>query len=211
MTITRSLNYASAANGEEWAGDADDTINHLFGQMLGELFNVRGTNTIRANIEITEGFSSLSNDALCFLIPRNSNTGSVTLNISNSGALPIRSSSGANLALGELRQSTKYLLHYTNRDGYWRVIAGGAGGTGTTVDTPAIPASHLSLGAYVFARTSNNRYVSIPGERIAGADLRFSSSANHFGVAIGGDGMYRIHGESDRNSPNDSTVYQRVL
>ncbi len=123
MAITRAMNNSIAADGEEWADIVDETVNQIYGQILGRLTAIAGTaNVITANVAISTGFTSLTDGAQCELIPETTTTGTVTLAIQSGSAIAIRDETGAALsATRVMTAGTIYFLKYDSTEGFWRI------------------------------------------------------------------------------------------
>lgn len=88
------------------------------------LTSVAGTNTITATpLVSTTGFAAYETGNKFSLIPANSNTGAVTVNIASRGAKAIKTAAGNALSGGELVAGTLYTIEYDGTD--FRLAAGG--------------------------------------------------------------------------------------
>lgn len=194
MTISRALTN-TGLTGAEITTNLNDTVNHLFGQMLGVLTNVAGTNTVTARLPVSTGFTSLSSGAMAFLKPATANTGAVTLQIRNATdtgdlttALGVKTAAGAALAAGDLVPGTLYMLSYTTADGYWRVLTELGGEASSAIDSGDLPYIYVYSANATFvsaAETSLARIVVIGGGGSGGA-ARSSPGARGSGGGAGG-------------------------
>lgn len=108
------------------------SIAALWGFHAGVLTSVSGTNEITASVEVTQGFSALTNGLSAVLIPANTNTGAVEINVHSLGLKDIKTPSGDALSAGALVAGTRALIVFDSDNDYWWLL-GSSGTTQVTV------------------------------------------------------------------------------
>lgn len=118
-STTPASNNSAAPNGAPEGmspGDVNDTIRQIMTDVAVEsqrnsvkvLGSVAGTNTITASM--SPALTAYAAGTMVVLIPANTNTGAVTLNINSLGALDVQKLSGSALAAGDLAAGVPVVL-----------------------------------------------------------------------------------------------------
>jgi len=117
----------SGGGGQAWTSRARESLNALWALNGGLLTNVAGTNAVTADVEVTGGFSAYGNGQTYALVPANTNTGAVSLNLRDSGGTllggkVLAGPSGAALGAGELVAGTLYIIQFLQGEDEFRLI-----------------------------------------------------------------------------------------
>ncbi len=132
MTISRDVSDISTdpggKSGQDWTSGVRGSVAALWGLQAGVLQSVSGTNAIEASLSIDEGFSALADGMEATLIPANTNTGAVTLDIEGTGAKSVLNKDGDALNAGDLLEGGAVSIKFIAGDDAWRVLSS----TGTT-------------------------------------------------------------------------------
>lgn len=120
-------------DGKELVATIRETIQALWGFHAGTLQNVSGTNSITATVAVTQGFTALTDGLICNLIPANTNTGAVEINIAGLGVKSIKQASGDALEAGALVAGTQTQIIFNSDNDYF-VVNGSSGTTEVTVN-----------------------------------------------------------------------------
>lgn len=121
-----------ARDGKELVATIRATIQALWGFHAGVLQDVVGTNSIAANVEVTQGFTALSHGMWAILKPENTNTGAVEINVQGLGLKAIKTATGQALSAGDLVADTRTIIVFDSDEDFWWLF-GSSGTTEVTV------------------------------------------------------------------------------
>lgn len=136
MTATGSLPVSGPMNMATYSGLLNDELAELYKRAPVELQDVAGTNTITATTSPSN--PSYASGQSVWLTPAATNTGPVTLNRDNLGAVPVVTAAGVALTGGELLTTTTYILQYDGTN--FRIIGTAAGGAQSVATRTALKA-----------------------------------------------------------------------
>lgn len=200
MTLDRTLpditTHPDGISGQDYSQQVKEETEELWRISADFLVSVSGTDTITANANTTlQSYGSGKGPAF-WLVPANTNTGPVTLNVNSLGQQDVVNVSGNPLAGGELVAGRLYLLVYdasgkfrifnsaaTPTSSLWALISsGGGGGTSTGgQDYPFnIEVRNDIAGVSMDLSTSPTYLVTLPAGRYrvrASAQFKNSSDA----------------------------------
>ena len=133
MTIKRDIGDFTTdddgtRDGKELVATIRKSLLALWGFHAGTLINVAGTNIITASVEVTQGLTALTDGLNAILVPVNTNTGAVEIDVAGLGRKPVKSASGQALSAGTLVAGTRSLLLFDSDHDHWWVF----GSSGTT-------------------------------------------------------------------------------
>lgn len=108
--------------GQAWTTKARDSLVSLWALNGGLLATVAGTNSLTASVGVSSGFTAYGDGLVLGLIPANTNTGGVTLNVAGVGAKAIVDPDGDALVAGSLVAGTLYTLVFVLADDHFRLV-----------------------------------------------------------------------------------------
>jgi hypothetical protein len=138
MTATRDIGDLTTdddgeRSGADFVATTRESVKALWALNGGTLSNVSGTNTITADILVSDGFDALTNGLRVDFTPVNTNTGAVEINVGDKGLKDLKSASGTALTAGDLVAGTHVEIIFNSDDDYWW-LNGSSGSTNVTVE-----------------------------------------------------------------------------
>lgn len=198
-----------------WQRKANTEVGALWKCAPTRLTSVSGTNDITASSDtaLVVAISAYAQPMAFWLIPANTNTGGVTINIDGVGVKNLKDNAGATLAGGDLVAGSTYLIWYDGTG--FRVVGGSVGSSGLPSTAPDMilrdeKTTNTDGGTFTsggFAKRTLNTAVR---NALAGASL----SASQFTLQAGtyyiewGAPAYRVGSHQTRlyNATDASTV-----
>lgn len=129
MTASRILPTLSTdpggASGADWTVAAKDSVAALWGLSGGMLASVSGTNSLTASVAVSDGFTVLGDGQEFTLVPPNTNTGPMEINIGGLGLKAIVDQDGGALAAGAMIAGRAAVIKFFAAHDHHRVIGSG--------------------------------------------------------------------------------------
>lgn len=119
-------------DGKELVATIRQSLAGLWAHVGGKLLDVSGTNSLSASVEVTQGFTALTNGLTAVLVPSQTNTGAVEINVAGLGLKAIKTSSGQALEPGTLIGGSRVQIVFDSDEDHWWVN-GSSGTTNVTV------------------------------------------------------------------------------
>lgn len=129
LTLSRDISDVSSdpggKSGSEWTRDIAASVEAIWSINGGLLSSVAETNSLTANIFVGAGFTSYGNGLRVAFVPVNSNSGSMTLNISGVGAKALVDPDGDALTSGAVVAGRITEAIFYEDDDHFRLVTSG--------------------------------------------------------------------------------------
>lgn len=124
MTATRDLPTGAGVKGAEYLQQVSDAFKAISNYVLGNAINPTGTNAYSFDIDVNEGISAAADGMEISILIPNTNTASVTFEISNVLGIGVKAAvrqDGADFIGGELLQGIAYSFKFFSTENEWRL------------------------------------------------------------------------------------------